>query len=129
MASVFLPSILDHIRVTNDLENTVITDFAGTRYQQGSFPVLPSPDVRFTNLQTDADGFRSGSDGWSALVIAILFFNSESPVLLELEASKATVVRAIELNLIKWTRNLEILADVVYYLSLVRDFQRLTSDE
>jgi hypothetical protein len=129
MASVFSPSILDHIRVTNDLENTFFTDFAGTRFPQGSFSVLPSPDVRLTNLQTDEDGFHPGPDGWSALVIAFLFFNSESPVLMELDESKATVMRAIELNLIKLTRNLEILADVVYCLSLVRDFQRLTSDE
>jgi len=102
MASVFIPGILEHIRVDSDLETSVFTDFAGTRFPQGSFPVLPSPDTRFTNLQTDGDGFRSGSDEWSALVIALLCFSSEFPVLMELGASQG-------LWCVPWIRHSEIL--------------------
>jgi hypothetical protein len=102
MAGVFLPGILEHIRVVGDLEGNVFTDFAGTRFPQGSFPVLPSSDTRFTNLQTDGDGFRSGSDEWSALVIALLCFSSESPVLIELGASQG-------LWCVPWIRHAEIL--------------------
>ena len=102
MASVFLPGILEHIRVISDPESNVFTDFAGTRFPQGSFPVLPSPDTRFINLQTDGDGFRSGSDEWSALVIGLLCFSSDFPVLMELGASQG-------LWSVPWIRHAEIL--------------------
>jgi hypothetical protein len=128
MASVFPPGILEHVRVLGSLKGNFFIDFTGTRFPQGNFPDLPSPDTRFTDLQTDGDSFHSDSDEWSALFKGFLCFNSESPVLMELSPSRAIVGRATELNLITQTSVEEILTDVVYEICLDRGTQGLTSE-
>jgi hypothetical protein len=88
MENVFRSKLLDRLRVDVPKDSDNFIDFSGTRFPKGSFPVLPGPEIEFSNLDIVGDGFRSGPEEWSALVIALLCFTSDVPVLLELGASQ-----------------------------------------
>jgi len=88
MGVVFRSGLLDGLILHVPEEPVHFIDFSGTRFPRGSFPVLPNPSTRFSNLDEVGDGFRSGPEEWSALVLALLCFTSEVPVLLELGASQ-----------------------------------------